>query len=86
MGRFRGRVVTSGVLVLIVFGLCIRPPFDSVRRGEVLARTNALDGSASVFTAGAMLVLPGIHQVRRYSIRDQVYRSEEHTSELQSLV
>ncbi len=72
--RFRWRVVITAVLALIVYGLCTHPPFASVRRGEVLARTDALDGSVSVYTAGTVLVLPGIHQVRRYSIRDQVYR------------
>jgi regulator of protease activity HflC (stomatin/prohibitin superfamily) len=65
---------------LIVYCLCIHPPFDSVRRGEVLARTNALDGSVSVYTSGTVLVLPGFHQVRRYSIRDQVYRPTESAS------
>ena len=78
--RFRWRVVPTAVLVLIVFGLCVHPPFDSVHRGEVLARTDALDGSVSVYTAGTLLVLPGIHQVRRYSIRDQVYRPAESAS------
>jgi regulator of protease activity HflC (stomatin/prohibitin superfamily) len=72
--RFRWRVAIAAVLVLIVHGLWTHPPFDSVRRGEVLARTDALDGSVSVYTSGTVLVLPGIHQVRRYSIRDQVYR------------
>jgi len=78
--RFRWRVVITAVLVLIVYGLCTHPPFDSVRRGEVLARTDALDGSVTVYTAGTVLVLPGIHQVRRYSIRDQVYRPTESAS------
>jgi regulator of protease activity HflC (stomatin/prohibitin superfamily) len=72
--RFRWRVVTAVVLVLLAHGLWTHPPFDSVRRGEVLVRTDALDGSVSVYTTGTILALPGIHQVRRYSIRDQVYR------------
>jgi regulator of protease activity HflC (stomatin/prohibitin superfamily) len=72
--RFRWRVATAAVLALAVYGLCKHPPFDSVSRGEVLVRTSALDGSVDVYTAGTVLVLPGLHQVRRYSIRDQVYR------------
>ena len=75
--RFRGRVVITAVMVLIVYGLCTHPPFDSVQRGEVLARSDALDGSVRVYTEGTVLVMPGIHQVRRYSIRDQVYRMTE---------
>jgi regulator of protease activity HflC (stomatin/prohibitin superfamily) len=78
--RFRWRVATTAVLGLIVHDLYIHPPFTSVRRGEVLARTDALDGSVSVYTAGTVLVLPGIHQVRRYSIRDQVYRPTDSAS------
>ncbi len=78
--RFRWRAVITAVLVLIIYSLCTHPPFDSVRRGEVLARTNALDGTVSVYTAGTIFVLPGIYQVRRYSIRDQVYRPTESAS------
>jgi regulator of protease activity HflC (stomatin/prohibitin superfamily) len=78
--RYRWRVAITAVLVLIVYGLVTHPPFDTVRRGEVLARTDALDGSVSVYTTGTVLVLPGIHQVRRYSIRDQVYRPTDSAS------
>jgi len=78
--RFRWRVLVTAVMVLIVYGLCTHPPFDAVRRGEVLARTDSLDGSVSVYTSGTVLVLPGIHQLRRYSIRDQVYRPTESAS------
>jgi regulator of protease activity HflC (stomatin/prohibitin superfamily) len=78
--RFRWRVLVTAVMVLIVYGLCTHPPFESVRRGEVLARTDSLDGSVSVYTSGTVLVLPGIHQLRRYSIRDQVYRPTESAS------
>jgi regulator of protease activity HflC (stomatin/prohibitin superfamily) len=78
--RFRWRVVVTAVLVSIVYGLCTHPPFESVRRGELLARTDALDGSVNVYTAGTVLVLPGIHQVRHYSIRDQVYRPTDSAS------
>jgi regulator of protease activity HflC (stomatin/prohibitin superfamily) len=72
--RFRGRVAMTVGAVLIVYGLWTHPPFDSVHRGEVLTRTDVFDGSVTVYSAGTVLVLPGIHQVRRYSIRDQVYR------------
>ena len=78
--RCRWRVLVTAVMVLIVYGLCTHPPFDAVRRGEVLARTDSLDGSVSVYTSGTVLVLPGIHQLRRYSIRDQVYRPTESAS------
>jgi regulator of protease activity HflC (stomatin/prohibitin superfamily) len=78
--HYRWRAVMAAVLALTVYGLWTHPPIDSVHRGEVLARTDALDGSVSIYTAGTMLVLPGVHQVRRYSIRDQVYRPTDSAS------
>ena len=76
----RWRLAIAALLALLAYGLYVHPPFAAIRRGEVLVRTNVLDGSASVFTAGAVLVLPVIHQVRRYSTRDEVYRPIESTS------
>jgi regulator of protease activity HflC (stomatin/prohibitin superfamily) len=75
--HFRWRVVIAAVTALILYRLYTHPPFDSVRRGEVLVRTDSLDGSVSVYTAGTVLVLPGIHQARHFSIHDQVYRPTE---------
>jgi len=75
--RRRWRVGAAALLALLAYGLYTHPPFASVRRGEVLVRTGVLDGSVTVFTAGTVAVLPGIHQVRCYSIRDQVYRPAE---------
>jgi regulator of protease activity HflC (stomatin/prohibitin superfamily) len=75
--RRRWRVGIVALLALVALGLYRHPPFASVRRGEVLVRTDVLDGSVTVFTAGTVPVLPGIHQVRCYSIRDQVYRPAE---------
>ena len=75
--RRRWRVGSAALLALMAYGLYTHPPFASVRRGELLVRTDVLDGSVTVFTAGTVAVLPGIHQVRCYSIRDQVYRPAE---------
>jgi len=54
------------------------PPFAAVPRGEILTRTNLVDGSVFAYTEGTVLVLPAIHQTRRFSVRDQVYRTTEH--------
>jgi regulator of protease activity HflC (stomatin/prohibitin superfamily) len=78
--RLRWRLGIAAVVVLIGYGLYRHPPFDSVRRGEVLVRTDELDGSVTVYGAGTVLVLPGLHQVRHYSIRDQVYHPAESAS------
>ena len=78
--RVRWRLLIGALAALLIYGLYLHPPFEAVRRGEILVRTDALDGSAGVYTSGTVLVLPGIHQVRRYSIRDQVYRPLESAS------
>ncbi|MGB6353863.1 MAG: SPFH domain-containing protein, partial [Steroidobacteraceae bacterium] len=72
--RRRRRLVAAALLALLAYGLYVHPPFATVHRGEVLVRTDMVDGSASVYTAGTVLALPAIHQVRRYPTRDQVYR------------
>jgi regulator of protease activity HflC (stomatin/prohibitin superfamily) len=78
--RFRWRTLAAGAAALVAYALIVHPPFASARRGEVLARTDALDGSVSIYSAGTVLVVPGLHQVRRYSIRDQVYRPTDGAS------
>jgi len=78
--RFRRRLVIAAVLAACGYWLYNRPPFATVDRGEVLVRTNVFDSSVATYTAGTVLVLPGIHQVRQYSIRDQVYRPVESAS------
>jgi regulator of protease activity HflC (stomatin/prohibitin superfamily) len=78
--RLRGRLVIVGLLAALGYGLYQHPPFATVPRSEVLVRTNVLNGSAAAFTAGTVPVLPGIHQVRRFPTRDQVYRPTESAS------
>jgi regulator of protease activity HflC (stomatin/prohibitin superfamily) len=73
----RGRIAIAVILGVVAYALYHHPPYVTARRGEVLVRTNLIDGSASAYTLGAVLVLPGIHQVRVYSTRDQVYRPVE---------
>ena len=72
--RRRVRLVIAALLAGLAYTLYLHPPFASVHRSEVLVRTNLIDGSASAYSAGAVLLIPGIHQVRRYPTRDQLYR------------
>jgi regulator of protease activity HflC (stomatin/prohibitin superfamily) len=62
------------ILVALVYFIYTRPPFVVVRRGELLVRTNELDGSVAAYAPGTVLAVPGVHQTRRFEIRDQVYR------------
>ncbi len=47
---------------------------EQLAHGEVGIRSNALLGSVTEFQEGTVLMIPGLHQLRRFSLRDQVYR------------
>jgi regulator of protease activity HflC (stomatin/prohibitin superfamily) len=72
--RRRVRLVLAALLAGLAYTLYLHPPLASVHRSEMLVRTNLFDGSSSAYSAGTVLLIPGIHQVRRYPTRDQLYR------------
>jgi regulator of protease activity HflC (stomatin/prohibitin superfamily) len=53
-----------------------KPPIHSVAPGEVGVRINRLTGGVGVLPPGPALVLPGLQELRRFSLREQVYRPE----------
>jgi regulator of protease activity HflC (stomatin/prohibitin superfamily) len=73
-------VNARGLIVAIVgvgaAGIAIvkHPPLQTVERGEIGVRANQLTGSVDRFREGSVWVLPGLHEMRRFSLRDQVYR------------
>ena len=77
MGRRRGALLALGVAALLGYGLWTHPPIRSLDRGEIAVRTNRLTGHVTQISSGSMLVFPGVHQIRRFSTRDQVYRPEQ---------
>ena len=67
------------ILALVVavssgYGLYKNPPFKTLERGEVGIRTNKLTGDATEVRDGLAVVIPGLHELHRYSLLDQVYR------------
>lgn len=65
------------VLALVggsVYYLYQHPPVQQVARGEVGIRVNQWTGNASQVGEGLAVVLPGVHEMRNYSLQDQVYR------------
>jgi regulator of protease activity HflC (stomatin/prohibitin superfamily) len=74
-GSPRGRrLLAVGAIVGGVLLLVLRPPVRVVPSGEVGVRTNRFTGSVAVVPAGPALMVPFVHEMRRYSLRDQVYR------------
>ncbi|HEX4647729.1 MAG TPA: SPFH domain-containing protein, partial [Steroidobacteraceae bacterium] len=78
--RLRVRLVIAALLAACVYAFYSHPPFATVRRGEVLVRTNLFDGSSSAYGGGTVLLLPGVHQGRSFPTRDQVYQPTDSTS------
>lgn len=68
---FVGTAVLAGWLLYKHF------PVETVARGDVGVRTNQLTGSVTQWRDGSVFVLPGLHEMRIYSLRDQVYRPEQ---------
>lgn len=73
----RGLLVGLGVLAAAGYFLYAHPPAASVGRGEVGVRTNRLTGSVSEWQEGSVFVMPGLHDLRLYSLRDRTYQPEQ---------
>jgi regulator of protease activity HflC (stomatin/prohibitin superfamily) len=64
-------VGAAGLLAAIVY---LHPPLRTVGPAEVGVRVNRFSGVASEWRDGSLLVLPGVHELRVYSLRDRIYR------------
>jgi regulator of protease activity HflC (stomatin/prohibitin superfamily) len=68
------RALALLVLVGAVLLAVQRPPLRTIEPGAVGVRINRLTGGLAVLPEGPALVLPLLHELRRYPLRDQVYR------------
>ncbi len=80
-GRAIGRLVPA-LMVLAVLGafgyfLYRHPPAQTVGRSELGVRTNRFTGGVSEWRDGSVLVLPGLHELRVYSLRERSYRPRQ---------
>ena len=76
----RGLLVLLAVMGGIAYLLYQKPPVQTVGRGEVGVRTNLLTGTITEWQDGSLLVLPGLHDARRFSIRDHTYKPAQMSS------
>ncbi|HKX43456.1 MAG TPA: SPFH domain-containing protein [Burkholderiaceae bacterium] len=70
----RAVIVTTLVAAVGAYALVTHPPIRTVARGDVGVRTNNLTGGTSEFREGSVMVIPALHELRSYPLRDQVYR------------
>ena len=70
-------LVVAGVTVIAVYALYRHPPLENIGRGEVGVRINRFTGDISEWREGNVLVLPGLHDIRVFALRDQTYQPEQ---------
>lgn len=78
--RARGPLLAVAVLGALGMLLWSNPPMQTVERGNVGLRSNRFTGAADQFREGSVMVLPGVHGMRHFSLRDQVYRPAQSAS------
>jgi regulator of protease activity HflC (stomatin/prohibitin superfamily) len=64
-------------ILLIVGGIYFAPslqPMATVGHGEIGVRINRLTGKLTEFHKGGVLLIPGVHHLRRFNLHDQIYR------------
>jgi regulator of protease activity HflC (stomatin/prohibitin superfamily) len=67
---------TAAAAAALLWTLAHNPPLQTVGRGEVALRTNLFNGEVSRWRDGTVWLLPGVHELQRYSLRDQTWRAE----------
>jgi regulator of protease activity HflC (stomatin/prohibitin superfamily) len=73
----RGRRVLAVLVVLgTTAGFIVSRPVRTVNPGEVGVRVNRLTGHVGMIHEGWAFVLPGVHELRRFPLRDQIYHPE----------
>ncbi len=72
-------VAGAGVAIYLLIG---HTPVQTIGRGEMGIRINQLTGGTSELHEGSSLVIPGIHVLHRYSLKDQIYRPLESSKAL----
>jgi regulator of protease activity HflC (stomatin/prohibitin superfamily) len=80
LASIKGTLMLLGIVGGTAYVLYQHPPVQSVGRGEVGVRTNLLTGSISEWQDGTVFVLPGLHDMRLFQMRDQSYRPEKMSS------
>lgn len=74
-------VVCIGVLGGSGYYLWRNPPLKLVQQGEIGLRHNQLTAAQKQLNEGPVLVLPGIHRLRTYPLREQTFRPKDSQTE-----
>lgn len=81
-GALPGAVPVRALTVLALLGIAgyalyANPPVRTVGAGEAGVRENRFSGEVTQWRDGSVLVVPFVHEMRLYSLRDRTYRPEK---------
>ncbi|HKY90386.1 MAG TPA: SPFH domain-containing protein [Nevskiaceae bacterium] len=74
--RLRVAVVVLALIGGLAWAVQRHPPVHTLARGEVGLRTNTLTGHITEFGDGPVLVVPHLHRLKVFGLRDRTYRAE----------
>jgi regulator of protease activity HflC (stomatin/prohibitin superfamily) len=74
--RVKYPLIALVVVCGTVYFFSTHPPIRDVGRGEIGVRVNQLTGAVAEYRDGGVFVMPGLHDLRVYSLRDQSYRPQ----------
>lgn len=68
------RLLALAAIAVAGWFIVTHPPTRTVAHGESGIRVNRLTGSFSQVGEGVVVLIPGVHELRSYPLRDQVYK------------
>ncbi|HST02760.1 MAG TPA: SPFH domain-containing protein, partial [Usitatibacter sp.] len=74
LARGRGVLLAAVIVGAVGYALVKNPPVRTVGRGEAGVRENRLTGEVTQWRDGSVLVIPFVHEMHVYSMRDRIYR------------
>lgn len=74
LAQHKGALLGFGALAGVCYMLASHPPMQTVERGDLAVRLNRVTGTVSEWRDGTVLVVPGVHEMRVFSLRDATYR------------
>src|ERR1043166_9277424 len=74
--RMPWRLMAGGAGVGGTYAVYSHPPVRTVGQGERGVRENRFTGEVTQWRDGSVLVLPVVHDMRIFSLREQTYRPE----------
>ena len=69
-------LVAGGVVAAAGLMVVRNPPVQHLAQGDLGVRLNQFTGAVSLWRDGSVWVVPGLHTMRLFSLRDQSYRPE----------